>query len=216
MSFINRIIFLIKKFYLKKYWKKKNKHNFTSLGTISNPAFSTFIKNGGCIVGKGTYGKLNLHYSGGKNEQIRIGAFCSISGNCNFLLGGEHPYNFLSTYPYEYRLFGRNNNVITKGPIVVEDDVWIGDGCWIMSGVHIGKGAIVGTGAIVTKDVPSYAIVAGNPAKIIKYRFSEEIIAELMKVDISSLKINDETIDTLSTPLNEDNYRYIIGGLQRE
>ena len=71
--------------------------------------------------------------------------------------------------------------------IVIDDDVWIGYGATIMSGVHIGQGAVVAAGAVVTKNVPPYAIVGGVPAKLIKYRFSSNMIEELLKIDYSKL-----------------------------
>ncbi|MDY2949120.1 MAG: CatB-related O-acetyltransferase, partial [Lachnospiraceae bacterium] len=74
-----------------------------------------------------------------------------------------------------------------KGNILVDDDVWIGYGVVVMSGVHIGQGAVIAAGAVVTKDVPPYSIVGGVPAKVIKYRFSAEMIKELMRIDYSSL-----------------------------
>jgi carbonic anhydrase/acetyltransferase-like protein (isoleucine patch superfamily) len=78
----------------------------------------------------------------------------------------------------------------SKGSIIIEDDVWIGQDAMIMSGVHIGKGAIIGARAVIAKDIPPYAIVVGNPAKIIKYRFSYDIIDKLLQIDYS--KFNEE------------------------
>ncbi len=79
---------------------------------------------------------------------------------------------------------------------MVDDDVWIGYGATILSGVHIGQGAIVGANALVTKDIPPYAIAGGTPAKLIKYRFEERIINELLKVDFDSLT-DDMIIDNI-------------------
>ena len=80
----------------------------------------------------------------------------------------------------------------SKGDIIVGDDIWIGYGAVILSGITIGQGAIIGAGAIVTKNVPPYAVVGENPAKIIKYRFEENIIKELLRIDFN--KITDEAI----------------------
>ena len=80
----------------------------------------------------------------------------------------------------------------SKGDIIVGDDIWIGYGAVILSGITIGQGAIIGAGAIVTKNVPPYAVVGENPAKIIKYRFEENIIKELLRIDFN--KIPDEAI----------------------
>ena len=74
-----------------------------------------------------------------------------------------------------------------KGDIIVKDDVWIGARATICSGVTIGQGAIIGAGAVVTKDVEPYSIVAGNPAKLIRYRFNEGIRNRLNKIDVAEL-----------------------------
>jgi len=98
---------------------------------------------------------------------------------------------------------GEMRTAISQGDITVDDDLWIGFRSTIMSGVHIGQGAVVAAGAVVTKDVPPYAIVGGVPAKIIKYRFSPEVIEQLLKLDYSKLSDNmiRERIDDLYTSL---------------
>lgn len=93
------------------------------------------------------------------------------------------PFRWEVFYPPIYR----EDDGYTKGPIILEDDVWIATNALILSGVTIGQGAIVAAGAVVVKDVPPYAVVGGNPAKIIKYRFPEEIIKKLLKLDFSLL-----------------------------
>lgn len=115
-----------------------------------------------------------------------IGSFCSIAKGVNVGLA-IHPVDFVSTSPLFY---SRNNATKHKWTddnytyefkrIHIGNDVWIGLDAKIMGGVTIGDGAIVAAGAIVTKDVPPYAIVAGVPAKIIRYRFSQEIIDQLI------------------------------------
>lgn len=103
------------------------------------------------------------------------------------MLSADHPTDLLSTYPYKVKLLNQPLEGVSKGDIVVGDDVWFGFRSTIMSGVHIGQGAIIAAGAVVTKDVPPYAIVGGVPAKIIRYRFVNEVISELMKVDFEKV-----------------------------
>lgn len=212
-SKLKSIFFII---YTRRLWRKKNNHNSTKLGQISHPNFINIIKLNQIKVGKNTYGKLNLHSSGSKDEYLEIGAFCSISGRSNFLLSGEHNYKYLSTYPFKYRMFHLPENILTKGPIIIEDDVWIGDEALILSGVKIGKGAIVAAGSVVTKDIPPYAIVGGNPAKIIKYRFSEDIIKKIYTIDLSKINIRPDDINNLYTELTEENISEILDNLLKD
>lgn len=94
---------------------------------------------------------------------------------------------------------------MTKGPIVLEDDVWIGYGATVLSGVTLGKGSVVGAGALVCGDVPSYAIVAGIPAKVIRYRFDDETRARLAAIDLGKVDaaFARKEIGLLESPLDD-------------
>ena len=116
-----------------------------------------------------------------------IGKFCSIASGTKIGIAG-HPSNLLSTNSIFYLNKSLNpqfkNEIKYKpySPITIGNDVWIGEKCLIMPGVNIGNGAIIAAHAVVTKDVPPYAIVGGVPAKVIKYRFSNEVIEKLQEI----------------------------------
>lgn len=168
---IKRIIFKIK-------WRKSNGHN----GTYAENIFSA----NDVKIGKYTYGPLYvLNFD--TNSKLIIGNYCSIALNVVFCLGADHKVETVSTFPFKVKVLGEKAEAISKGDIIIGDDVWIGHGSTIMSGVTVGQGAVVAAGAVVTRDVPPYAIVGGVPAKVIKYRFSDEIIQELLKVDYNKL-----------------------------
>lgn len=120
----------------------------------------------------------------GKNNSlcnVDIGNYCSIASYCA-IGGGAHPTNYVSTSPIFYNkkdgpiIFENNKKVI------IGNDVWIGESVFIKDGIKIGNGAIIGAHSVVTHDIPSYAIVAGAPAKIIRYRFTERQIKELEEI----------------------------------
>ena len=172
-------------YYFKYKWRQLNSHNFT---TISKPVDLKRVN-----VGKMTYGLLNVMSYHDIDTTLTIGSFCSIAGNVKFFLDGEHCVDTVSTFPFKY-YYTESDEVddVTKGSIVVEDDVWIGHSATILSGVTIGQGAVIAAGALVCKDVPPYAIVGGVPAKVIKYRASEKLREKLINVDFS--KFDDKFV----------------------
>lgn len=146
------------------------------------------IKKGYLQIGDYTYqwqGLLIDIYEGSEAHVV-IGKYCSISKNVRIITGGIHPTNWVSTYPLrkQFSFPGKHTDGIpyTKGDIVIGNDVWIGTGATILSGVKIGDGAVIATCAVVTKDIPDYAIAGGVPARVIKYRFSNEQINRLKKI----------------------------------
>ncbi len=132
-------------------------------------------------VGNGTYGEpIVKHW--GEEATLKVGAYCSIADNVKIYLGGNHRMDWITTYPFSiFRDSAKNilGHPATKGDVTIGHDVWIGDDAKILSGVSIGNGAVIGTSAVVTRDVDAYSIVAGNPARHIRYRFTENDIATL-------------------------------------
>lgn len=172
-----------------------------------------------CKVGRYTYGfnPANvLCHSVDKSERLIIGDFCSIAPNVQFILASDHPYKGLSTFPFKVKVLEHEAEAVSKGDIILKDDVWIGINSIILSGVTINQGAIIAAGSVVTKDVPAYAIVGGNPAKVIKYRFEPEVVEELKKFDYSTL--TNEKIQKLGEELyaeiTKDNVKEILERIQ--
>jgi acetyltransferase-like isoleucine patch superfamily enzyme len=132
-------------------------------------------------IGRGTYGVPRLA-GGSMPAGLEIGAFCSIGPDVTIFLGGEHRADWVTTFPFSRfwpAAAGLSDPPVPKGDVVIGNDVWIGRSATIMSGVQIGDGAIVGACSLVTRDVPPYAIVGGNPAKLIKMRFEPGTIERL-------------------------------------
>ena len=156
-------------------------------------------------IGKYSYAHINV-VSFNNQSKIRIGCFCSIAQNVTFILDADHPTSSVSTYPYTVKCLGTESaEAISKGDIIIDDDVWIGYGATILSGVHIGQGAVVAAGAVVSKDVEPYAIVGGVPARIIRYRFSRPLINYLMTLNYKALEkdIIEEHIESLYQDISE-------------
>ena len=136
-------------------------------------------------VGRWTYGMPTVR-SWGEGTNLTIGKFCAIADDVTVFLGGNHRTDWISTYPFSVlwpEVAGHiKGHPATRGDVVIGNDVWIGTGVFILSGVKIGDGAVLGAKSVVAKDVPPYAIVCGNPAKIIKYRFDKESIQKLLAI----------------------------------
>lgn len=165
---------------LRREWYRKNSHNHCA---IQKPFDITKV-----TIGKETYGMINPYFYHNPDEKLVIGSYCSIGEDTRFVFS-EHDYSKFSTFPFQEFVLGEKEKNPTKGPIILEDDVWIGMNCMILSGVVIHQGAVIGAGSVVAKDIPPYAIYAGG--KIVKYRFDEETIEKLLKIDFNKLGKED-------------------------
>ncbi|OGS23451.1 MAG: chloramphenicol acetyltransferase [Elusimicrobia bacterium RIFOXYB2_FULL_48_7] len=157
------------------------------------------IKNPNIIVGDYTYyddkedsedfeGNVLYHYPF-IGDKLIIGKFCALATGVKFIMNGAfHKMSGISTYPFG--IFGngwepaipKEGELPYKGDTVIGNDVWIGYDALIMAGVKIGDGAIIAAKAVVTKDVPAYSIVGGNPAQVIRKRFDDKAIEKLLKI----------------------------------
>jgi len=162
-----------------------------------------FLASSHYEIGEFTYGSPDVLY---KNDEagLFVGKFCSIAKEVQIFLGNNHRVDWISTYPFNCvdEFFPEAQNIkghpATKGDVRIGNDVWIGRKAIILSGVHIADGAIIAAGAVVTKDVGAYEVWGGNPARLIKKRFTDPEIAILL-----SLKWWDLPVETIKkiTPL---------------
>lgn len=143
---------------------------------------------GNCYMQGVAVGRFSYVASHAEISMTEIGGFCSIGPYliCGY---GDHPTDYVSTSPLFFSnlkqcgvSFSDRNLFDERKKIQIGHDVWIGARVFIRDGVRIGNGAVIGAGAVVVKDVPDYAIVGGVPAKVIRYRFSDKIISELLKL----------------------------------
>lgn len=164
-------------------------------------------------MGKGSYGELNI-VSFNDQSHLYIGNYVSIAQHVTFLLDVEHKTSTVSTYPFRAKVQKSGDEAGSKGDIIIDDDVWIGYGATILSGVHIEQGAVIAAGAVVSKDVPPYSIVGGVPAKLIRFRFDEDVREYLNTLDYGLLTDNMviSHINTINTSICD----MTIGEIQKE
>jgi len=171
-----------RKTFMQNEWRRRNAHNETFMGRQFD---INKVK-----VGNYTYGILNCWTWGEKEEHLSIGHYCSIADDVVFLLGGNHHYTGITTFPCRVKFMGYAEEAETKGPIVIGDDVWIGYRSTILSGVTIGQGAVIGAGSLVCQDVPAYSICGGNPVKVIGWRYDLDVISKMKKLDFGKVTPN--------------------------
>ena len=146
------------------------------------------LKNPNIIVGDFTYIADSdfeshvTHLYDWNGDKLVIGKFCQIAAGVEFVMNGaNHQMNAITTFPF-FTLEGWNasapskSDLTIKGDTVIANDVWIGQNAVILPGVHIGDGAIIGANAVVASDIPPYSVAVGNPARIVKKRFDDEMI----------------------------------------
>lgn len=169
--------------------------------------------------GCGTYGDLSV-LSWGEGATLIVGSYTSIASGVKVFLGGEHRMDWVTTFPFNVlweSARDHEGHPKTKGNVLIGNDVWIGTEALITSGVTIGDGAVIGARAVVTHDVPPYAVVAGNPARILKFRFDEVTITRLLtlkwwtwpqpKIEKAMLKMLSQEITLFLTKAERGDYQ---------
>jgi chloramphenicol O-acetyltransferase type B len=135
-------------------------------------------------IGRGSYGDLALLWRN-TTSVLTMGNYCSVAKGVQVMLGGEHRPDWVTTFPFtkvsdEFREWPGHPH--SKGSVKIGNDVWICHEAMILSGVTIGDGAVIGARAVVARDVPPYAVVGGNPARVTRMRFPEDVVVRLLAV----------------------------------
>jgi acetyltransferase-like isoleucine patch superfamily enzyme len=159
-------------------------------------------------VGIHTYGAENLNLLfRNSGKKVVVGKFCSIGPRVTIFMGGGHRTDWITTYPFGHVFLDKwgsktyEGHPTTRGDVQIGNDVWIGRGATLMSGISVGDGAVIAANSHVTKDVPPFAIVGGNPASVIRYRFSPEVANRI--ADICWWDFPDEVILQIKHLLSE-------------
>ena len=143
----------VKKIYFQQKYRISNAHNDTYFMGYN---FQNLIE-----IGNETYGSIDVNACTDESK-LKIGNYCSIAPDVKFMLSADHYVDHISTFPFKVKILGERAEAISKGDIIIDDDVWIGQRAIILSGVHVGQGAIIAAGAVVTKDIPPYSVWGGG------------------------------------------------------
>lgn len=148
--------------------------------TVAFPMMSIDVDS--YIVGAEIQSGIDLDVTGGHHCLV-IGKGCSLAESITFMIDLNHDYSSVAQGALSFwRDVKRTHRSPRKASVIIQNDVWIGHGATIMAGVTLHNGCVIATDAVVTKDVPPYAIVGGNPARILRYRFDEEVVAALQAI----------------------------------
>lgn len=169
-----------------KIWKNLFGRKQQNGPVLTRGALKHFVEKYGYSIGDYSYGRPKLHF--GADAKLTIGKYCSIAGSVEIFLGGNHRNDWVTTYPFPAFPYdwpaakGISGFRVSRGDVLIGNDVWLGDGAIVLSGATIGDGAVIGARAVVGSHIPAYAVAVGNPAKVVKYRFEEEIIDQLLRI----------------------------------
>jgi acetyltransferase-like isoleucine patch superfamily enzyme len=172
----------------------------------------------GDTFGAHSYGRIRIR-RWGEGTKLHVGTFCSFADDVTVFLGGNHRTDWISTYPFSdfaaaWPDSARHPSTLSsRGDVVIGHDVWIGSGATILSGVSIGHGAVVAARAVVVGDVAPYAIVGGNPARVVKHRFAEQDIARLL--DAAWWDLPDAKVAKLARLLQSGDVEALIAAVER-
>lgn len=157
----------------------RNPHNETRIH------LEKLVRRYGFSIGAYSYGRPKVRFPD-SGRRLTIGRYCSIADKVEILLGGDHRLDWVSTYPFAAmrglwpKAEAPADYHASRGDVAIGHDVWLGSGCMILSGVTVGHGAVVAARAVVTRNVPPYAVVAGNPARIVRHRFEPAQVERLL------------------------------------
>ncbi|WP_433971321.1 CatB-related O-acetyltransferase [Tunturiibacter lichenicola] len=177
---------------------------------VKTPFTRDALAKCGAAIGEYSYGVPVLRWWG-EAVGLRIGNYCSFADRVEIFLGGNHRPDFVTTYPFASftdwpEVPGVRIVPETRGDVVIGNDVWVGSGAVILSGITIGDGAIIGARAVVSRNVPPYSVVVGNPARVVRKRFTDDVIQQLLRIrwwDWSRQRIEQNLPLLLSSDLSK-------------